>query len=88
MYVKNNVKNNSIISVRFQGKLFNNRVIKVSVPTNNAKEAEVEWFYEDLKDILEITPQKDVLFTIGDWNTKIRSQKTWINRQIWPWNMK
>ena len=53
MYVKNNVENTGIISVRFQGKLFSIRVIKVSVPTNNAKEPEVEWFYEDLQDFLE-----------------------------------
>ena len=73
MYVKNNVKNNSIISVCFQGKLFNNRVIKVSVPTNNAKEAEVEQLYEDQQDLLELTPPKDVLFIIGDWNAKVGS---------------
>ena len=77
-----------MISVHFQDKPFNITVIQVYAPTSNAEEAEVEWFYEDLQDVLELTPQKDVLFTIGDWNTKIRSQKTWINRQIWPWNMK
>ena len=75
MYVKNNVKNNSIISVCFQGKLFNNRVIKVSVPTNNAKEAEVELFHENLQDLLELTPQKAVLFIIGDWNAKVGGQE-------------
>ena len=77
-----------MISVHFQGKPFNITVIQVYALTSNAEEAEVEWFYEDLQDLLELTPKKDVLFTIGDWNTKIRSQKTWINRQIWPWNMK
>ena len=75
MYVKNNVKNNRIISVRFQGKLFNNRVIKVSVPTNNAKEAEVELFHENLQDLLELTPKKAVLFIIGDWNAKVGGQE-------------
>ena len=55
-------------------------------PTSNAEEAEVERFYEDLQDLLELTPKKDVLFIIGDWNTKVGSQETWGNRQIWPWN--
>ena len=63
-------------SVRFQGKPFNIRVIQVYVPTNNAEEAEVERFYEDLQDLLELTPpQKDVLFIIGDWNAKVGSQE-------------
>ena len=61
------------ISVRFQGKPFNIMVIQVYAPTSNAEEAEVEWFCEDLQDLLELTPQKDVLFIIGDWNTKVRS---------------
>ena len=53
----------------------------------NAEEAEVEWFYEDLQDLLELTSQKSVLFIIGDWNAKVGSQEnTWSNRQIWPWN--
>ena len=73
-----------MISVRFQGKPFNITVIQVYAPTSNAEEAEVEWFYEDLQDLLELTPQKDVLFIIGDWNAK--SRNTWSNRQIWPWN--
>ena len=60
-----------MISVRFQGKPFNITVIQVYVPTTNAKEAEVEWFYEDLQDLLELTPQKEVLFIIGDWNAKV-----------------
>ena len=65
-----------MISVGFRGKPFKSTVIQVYAPTNNAKEAEVERFYEDLQDILEPKPQKDVLFTIEDWNTKIRSQET------------
>ena len=63
-------------SVRFQSKPFNITVIQVYVPASNAEEAEVERFYEDLQDLLELTPQKDVLFTIGDWNAKVRSQET------------
>ena len=56
-------------------------------PTSKAEEAEVEWFYEDLQDILELTLKKDVIFIIGDWNTKVGSQETpWNNRQIWPWS--
>ena len=65
-----------MISVRFQGKPFNIRVIQVYALTSNAKEAEVEWFYEDLQDLLELTPPKNVLFIIGDWNAKVGSQET------------
>ena len=65
-----------MISVRFQGKPFNITVIQVYAPTSNAEGAEVEWFYEDLQDILELTPQNDVLFIIGDWNAKVGSQET------------
>ena len=65
-----------MISVRFHGKPFNNTVIQVNVPTSNAEEAEVEQFYEDLQDLLELTPKKDVLFIIGDWNAKAGSQET------------
>ena len=65
-----------MISVSFQGKPFNITVIQVYAPTSNAEEAEVEWFYDDLQDLLELTPQKDVLFIIGDWNAKVRSQET------------
>ena len=61
-----NLKNDRMISVHFQGKPFNITVIQVCAPTSNAEEAEVEWFYEDLQDLLELTPQKDVLFIIGD----------------------
>ena len=64
-----------MISVRFQGKPFNITVIQVYASMNNAEEAEVEQFYEDLQDLLELTPQKDVLFIIGDWNVKVGSQK-------------
>ena len=65
-----NLKNDRMISVRFQGKPFNIRVIQVYAPTSNAEEAEVEWFYQDLQDFLELTPQNDVLFIIGDGTQK------------------
>ena len=65
-----------MISVHFQGKPFNITVIQAYAPTSNAEEAEVEWFYEDLQDLLELTPQKDVLFIIRVWNAKVRSQET------------
>ena len=68
-------QNDSMISVRFQDKPFNITVIQVYAPTSNAEEAEVEWFYEDLQDLLELTPKKDVLFIIGDWNAKVGSQE-------------
>ena len=68
-----NLKNNRMISVRFQGKPFNITVIQVYAPNNNPEEAEVEWFYEDLQDLLELTPKKDVLFIIGVWNAKVGS---------------
>ena len=64
-----------MISVHFQGKPFTITVIQVYVPTSKAKEAEVHWFYEDLQDLLELTPKKDVLFIIGDWNAKVGSQE-------------
>ena len=64
-----------MISVHFQGKPVNITVIQVYTLTSNAEEAEVEWFYEDLQDLLELTPQKDVLFIIGDWNAKVGSQE-------------
>ena len=70
-----------MISVRFQGKPFNIMVIQVYVPTSNAEEAEVEWIYEDLQDLLKQTPIKDVLFIIGDWKAKGGSQRDiWSNR--------
>ena len=65
-----------MISVHLQGKPFNIMVIQTYAPTSNAEEAEVEQFYEDLQDLLELTPKKDVLFIIGDWNAKVGSQKT------------
>ena len=64
-----------MISLHFQGKPFNITVIQVYAPTSNAEEAEVEWFYYDLQDLLELTPKKDVSFIIGDWNAKVRSQE-------------
>ena len=71
-----NLKNDRMISVHFQGKPFNIMVIQVYAPTSNAEEAEVERFYEDLQDLLELTPQKDVLLIIRDWNDKVGSQET------------
>ena len=71
-----NLKNDRMICVCFQGKPFNITVIQVYAPTSNAEEAEVEQFYEDLQDLLELTPKKDVLFIIGDWNAKVGSQET------------
>ena len=65
-----------MISIHFQGKPFNIRVIQVYALTSNAEEAEVEWFYEDLQDLLELTPKKDVLFIIADWNAKVGNQET------------
>ena len=65
-----------MISIHFQGNPFNITVIQGYALTSNAEEAEVEWFYEDLQDLLELTPQKDVLFIIGDWNAKVGSQET------------
>ena len=65
-----------MISVHLQGKAFNITVIQVYAPTSNAEEAEVEQFYKDLQDLLELTPKKDVLFIIGDWNAKVGSQET------------
>ena len=70
------LKNDRMISVCFQGKPFKITVIQVYGPTSSAEEAEVEWFYEDLQDLLELTPEKDVLFIIRDWNAKVGSQET------------
>ena len=76
-----------MISVRLQGKPFNITVIQVYAPTSNAVETEVEQFYEDLQDLLKLTPPKDVLFILGDWNAKVESQEIiWGNRKIWSWN--
>ena len=71
-----NLKNDRMISVRLQGKPFNIMVIQAYAPNSNGEEAEVEQFYEDLQDLLELTPKKDVLFSIGDWNAKVGSQET------------
>ena len=74
-----------MISVHFQGKPFNSTVIQPYAPTSNAEEVEVERFYEDLQELLELTPKEDVLFIIGDWNAKVGSQET-PGVQIWPWS--
>ena len=71
-----NLKNDRMISVRLQGKPVNITVIQVYIPTSNTEEAEGEWFHEDLQDLLELIPPKDVLFIIGDWNAKVGSQET------------
>ena len=71
-----NLKNDRMISVRLQGKPFDITVIQVYAPTSNAEETEVEWFYEDLQDLLELTPKKDVIFIIGEWNSKVGCQET------------
>ena len=74
-----------MISVHLQGKTFNITVTQVYAPTSNAEETEVEWFYEDLQDLLKLTPKKDVLFMIGDWNAKVGSQEIpGVNKQVWP----
>ena len=83
-----NLKNNRMISVHFQGKPFNITVIQVYAPTSNAEESEVEWFYEDLQDLLELTLKKRCPFHYRGLECKSRkSRNTWGNRKIWPWNM-
>ena len=79
-----NLKNDRMVSVRFQGKPFNITVNQVYAPTSNSKEAEVGQFYEDLQDRLELTPKKDVLFTIGDWNAKVGSQIPGVTGEFGP----
>ena len=74
--IRCNLKNDRMTSVHFQGKPFNITVTQVYAPTSNTEEAEVEQFYKDLQDLLELTPKKDVLFIIGDWNAKVGSQET------------
>ena len=81
-----NLKKDRMISVHFQDKPFNITVIQVYAPISNAEEAEVIWFYEDLQDLLELTPKKDVLFIIGDWNAKVGSQETPGVTGVWPWS--
>ena len=78
------LKNSRMISVHFQGKPFNVTVIQVYALTTNYEEAEVERFYEDLQDFLELTAKRDILFIIGDWKNR-KSSNTWRNRQVWPW---
>ena len=78
-----NLKTDRMISVRFQGKPFNITVIEAYASTSNTEEAEVEWFCEDLLDLLELTPPKYVLFILGDWSKSRKSRNTWSNRQIW-----
>ena len=75
-----------MISVRLQVKPFYITVIQVYAPTSNAEEAEAGRFYEHIQDLLELTPKKDILFIIGDWNAR-KSRNTWSKRQIWPWNV-
>ena len=83
------LKNERMISVHFKGKPFNITVIQVYAPTTSAEVAEVETFYEDLQDLLELKLKKDVLFIIVDWNAKVGSQGiTWGNRQVWSWSTK
>ena len=83
-----NLKNNRMISVHFQDTPFNIKVIQVYVLSSNAEEAEVEWFYEDLQDLLELTPQKRCPFLYKGLECKSRkSRNTWSNRQIWPWSI-
>ena len=82
-----NLKNDRMIVVYLQGKPFNIMVIQAYAPTSNAEEAEVEWFYEDLQDLLELTPQKRCPFHYRGLECKSRkSRNTWSNRQIWPWS--
>ena len=74
-----------MISVHFQGKPFSITVIQVCALMSNAKEDEVEWLYEELQDLLELTPKLDVLFIVGDWNAKVGSQEIpGVNKQVWP----
>ena len=81
------LKNDTMISVRFQGKPFNITVIQVYAPSSNAEETEIEWYCEDLQDLLELTPQKSCPFHYRGLESKSRkSRNTWSNRQIWPWN--
>ena len=75
-----------MISLRFQGQPFNITVIQAYAPTMHVKEAEVDQFYEDLEDFLELASKNDVLFIIGDWNAEAGSQDTWGNRQVWSWS--
>ena len=82
-----NLKNDRMISVRLQGKPFNITVIQVYAPTSNTEEAEVEWFYEDLKDLLANTQKRCPFHYRGLEGKRRKSRNTWSNRQIWPWNV-
>ena len=83
-----NLKKDRMISVRLQGKPFNITLIQIYAPTSRAEEAEVEWFYEDLQDLVELTPKKRCPFHYRGMECKSRkSRNTWSNRQIWPWNV-
>ena len=82
-----NLKNDRMISAHFQGKPFNITVIQVYATTSNAEEAEVEWFYEDLQVLVELTPKKCPLHYRGLECKSRKSRNTWSNRQIWPWNV-
>ena len=78
-----------MISIVFKGKSLNITAMQVYASNSNTEEAEVEWFFEDLQDLLELTPKKDVLFIIGDWNAKVGSQEIpGVNRQVLPWSTK
>ena len=82
-------KNDRMISACFQGKPLSITVIQVYAPTSNTEEAEVERFYDDIQDPPELTPKKDVLVIIGDWNASVGSQEIpGISRQVWPWSTK
>ena len=84
-----NLKNDTIISVCLQGKTFIITIIQAYAPTTYVEEDENEWFHEDLQDLLELTPRKEVLFITGDLECKSRkSRATWSNRQVWPWSTK
>ena len=82
------LKNDRMISVHFQGKQFNITVIQAYDPTSNEEEAEVEWFYEDLQDLLELTPKRCPFHYRGLECKSRKSRDTWSNRQIWPWSTK
>ena len=81
-----NLKNDEMISVRFQSKPFNITVIQVYAPSSNVEKAEVEWFYEDVQELLELTPKKCPFHYRGLECKSRKSRDTWSNRQIWPWN--
>ena len=83
-----NLKNDRMISVLFQSKSFSIMVTQVYALTSNIEEAKVEQFSEDLQDLLELTPKKNILFIMGEWNAKVGSQETQSNRQIWLWSAK